>query len=217
MDQQSLKLLVVDDEPDICTSVQAYFGKRGFRVTTTASGIEALSIIPVSRPDVVVLDITLKDLSGKDVLGKLRARDKETKVIVITGNLYPEKKIKEIVDLGVSAYLNKARFGLSELEEIIKKVTGQESVARRLEAEAEDSIAEKRRSRQDIIHDLTNIHAYIKNDCDIFCRNLKEGFYKSKTKEDLQELVRMSVEIMRNAVQKVKEAREIVEQIREAK
>lgn len=122
MQKQNLKLLIVDDEKDICLSAQAYFVKRGLTVSTAGSGIEALFLIPIFKPDIIVLDLTLNDLSGEEVLKKLRENDKETKVIVITGNFYPEEKIEEITALGVSAYLNKVKFGLPELEEMINRV-----------------------------------------------------------------------------------------------
>lgn len=122
MQKQNLKLLIVDDEKDICLSAQAYFVKRGLSVSTAGSGIEALFLIPIFKPDIIVLDLTLNDLSGEEVLKKLRENDKEAKVIVITGNFYPEEKIEEITALGVSAYLNKVKFGLPELEEMINRV-----------------------------------------------------------------------------------------------
>lgn len=212
--QKMAKLLIVDDEADVCNSAQAYFGKRGFNVTTTGSGTEAIALIPVVKPDVVILDITLKDLSGKDVLQKLRKHDQKTQVIVMTGNFYPEHKIKEITDLGVCAYLNKASFGLAELEDIINKIIGNTATAGP-EVKTAVNPPIPKRSQQEIVHDLTNIHASVRNDCDIFCRNLKDGFYKTGTKKDLQELVEMAVEIMHNSIEKLKKAREIVDQIKE--
>ena len=97
-----LKLLIVEDEADTCTAVQSFFGKRDFAVSTTGSGIEALSMIRAGKPDIVLLDIALSDLNGVDVLKKLREHDQATKVIVITGHLYPPEEIEKIQNLGIS-------------------------------------------------------------------------------------------------------------------
>ena len=144
---KNLKLLIVDDEKDICASAQAYFVKRGLNVSTAGSGLDALFVIPIFKPDVIILDLTLNDLNGVDVLRKLRENDRETKVIVITGNLYPQERIEEISALGVSAYLNKVRFGLAELEEIINRVTGNKITSRKVKTETNIPASQKTRPR----------------------------------------------------------------------
>ncbi len=61
MSKEQPKILVVEDEPDVCNSFQSYFGRRGFLVSTTPSGTEALTIIKSSQPDLVILDLKLAD------------------------------------------------------------------------------------------------------------------------------------------------------------
>ena len=90
------KILIVEDEPDIAGTLQSYLGRRGFQVSTTASGLEALLLIEISKPDVVILDFSLNDLSGQDVLKRLREKDQQTRVIVITGQMLPEEEIARI-------------------------------------------------------------------------------------------------------------------------
>ncbi len=101
------KILVVDDEPDIIASFQSFFGRRGFLVSTAASGKDALDIIKISRPDLVFLDLTLPELTGKEVLKELRTFDKKTKVVIITGHALESEDEEEFRSLGISAYLNK--------------------------------------------------------------------------------------------------------------
>lgn len=116
------KILVVDDEPDITASFQSFFGKRGFLVNTAASGKDALDIIKTSKPDLVFLDLTLPEMSGKEILEALRKFDKKTKVIIVTGHtLESEKEDKEFQTLGISAYLNKPVI-LETLEDIVRSV-----------------------------------------------------------------------------------------------
>ena len=103
MRSEKPKLLIVDDETDVCTCIQKYFGRRGFIVSTTGSGLEALSMIKASKPDIVLLDLTLNELNGQEVLERLREYDKETKVIVVSGLQYP-KDIDKLYSLGINGY-----------------------------------------------------------------------------------------------------------------
>src|SRR6266699_3097030 len=82
----SHRILVVDDEPDITALVAYHLAKEGYRVTTAASGRDALRAAREERPDLVVLDLMLPGASGYDVLTDLRRREetKELGVIVLT-------------------------------------------------------------------------------------------------------------------------------------
>ena len=69
------RILVVDDEADTTALVAYHLAKAGYRVTTATGGREALDAAREERPDAVVLDLMLPDLSGYDVLAELRHRD----------------------------------------------------------------------------------------------------------------------------------------------
>lgn len=71
----SHRILVCDDEPDITALVAYHLAKASYRVSTAASGPEALKAAREERPDVVVLDLMLPGISGYDVLQELRARE----------------------------------------------------------------------------------------------------------------------------------------------
>lgn len=218
MARQNLKLLVVDDEPDVCTYVQRYFGKRGFVVTTTGSGIEALSLIKLSKPDIVLLDITLNDLSGQEVLKKLRKYDKDTKVIVMTGNLFAARKIQQIKALGISAYLTKTGFGLPELERTINQILGNKFIPKEPEtppalAETTKQAAGSQGIPRDIVHSLNNLIGNSRNACEVFCLNVKEEGYETQTKEYLEKAVNHSMELMQDIIENLKQAEKMVQQI----
>jgi two-component system phosphate regulon response regulator PhoB len=65
---QSPRVLVVEDEPDIAALIAYQLTKEGFRVETAATGPEALEAVGREVPDLVVLDRMLPGLSGDDVL-----------------------------------------------------------------------------------------------------------------------------------------------------
>ncbi|MBS1240995.1 MAG: response regulator receiver [Gemmatimonadetes bacterium] len=77
------RILVVDDEPDITALVAYHLARAGYRVSTAATGAEALKAAREERPDLVVLDLMLPGVSGYDVLAEMRTREETRDVGVI--------------------------------------------------------------------------------------------------------------------------------------
>jgi DNA-binding response OmpR family regulator len=102
-------ILLVDDDHDILTSMQAAFEPTGAKIETAANGNKAVELAEKSRPDLVVLDMMLPGRSGFLVLEKIKARkprDSKPFVIMITGNQGARHKTFA-QSLGVSEYFNK--------------------------------------------------------------------------------------------------------------
>ncbi len=110
-------LLIVDDEIDIREFSKSFFKKRGIDVYTADGGNEALDIIAVQSPDLVLLDVQLGRMTGVEVLQKLRANNNNVKVIMVTGN-EDEEIVKSAKALGVREYIHKPLI-LEELEKIV--------------------------------------------------------------------------------------------------
>ena len=104
----SHRILVCDDEPDITALVAYHLAKAGYRVSTAASGPEALKAAREERPDVVVLDLMLPGLSGYEILKELRAREetRDVGVILLTARRDEPDRIKGL-SLGADDYLTK--------------------------------------------------------------------------------------------------------------
>lgn len=120
--EEKPKLLVVDDEVDQCESITHYFSRRNFTVFSAGTGEEALRLIKENKPDLVLLDMKLEgNLEGRDVLRILRETDKDTKVAMITGDVFTEEEMQEIADLGIVDFLHKP-IDVQTLEGVIKKV-----------------------------------------------------------------------------------------------
>ena len=113
------KLLIVDDEEDIREFAKRFFQKRCIDVMTASGGQEALEVISGKKPDLVLLDVRMGDMTGVDVLTTVRGRGDPTKVIMVTGVEDP-LIIKEIQGLGISGYVHKP-LALDELEGIVMK------------------------------------------------------------------------------------------------
>ncbi len=102
------RVLVVDDEPDITALVAYHLAKAGYRVSTAATGPDALRAARDERPDVVVLDLMLPGVSGYDVLAELRRRDetRDVGVILLTARREEPDRIRGL-SLGADDYLTK--------------------------------------------------------------------------------------------------------------
>ena len=69
---QGARILVVDDEPQICHALQTNLEKRNYDVTTAASGEEALEAIVRQKPDVVIVDLVLPAMDGIELTRRIR-------------------------------------------------------------------------------------------------------------------------------------------------
>lgn len=102
------RVLVVDDEPDIVALVVYHLAKAGYRVSTAASGPDALAIAQRDRPSLIVLDLMLPGMSGFDVLEQLRASadTRETAVLMLTARKEEPDRIRGLT-LGADDYITK--------------------------------------------------------------------------------------------------------------
>jgi two-component system KDP operon response regulator KdpE len=106
------RVLVVDDEPQILRFLRASLGASGFEVIEAETGAAALKRAAADAPEIVVLDLGLPDMDGKDVIRSLREWS-EIPIIVLSARAREAEKI-EALDLGADDYVNKP-FGIGEL------------------------------------------------------------------------------------------------------
>ncbi|MGN6470190.1 MAG: response regulator [Rhizobiaceae bacterium] len=106
-------ILVVDDEPAIRRLLRTSLASQGFQVVEAASGRDMLAEIERSRPDLVVLDLGLPDISGLELIGKIRAGGSAVPILVLSSRTDEKGKV-EALDLGADDYVTKP-FGAAEL------------------------------------------------------------------------------------------------------
>lgn len=112
------KLLIVDDEMDVLDIAKMYFKKRGIDVLTADNGTDAVRMISDESPDLVLLDFNLPDITGAEVLKKIRGELKsDTKVILVSGKEEDMVK-KETEHFGILRYLHKP-LTIGVLEKIV--------------------------------------------------------------------------------------------------
>jgi two-component system KDP operon response regulator KdpE len=105
-------ILVVDDEPQIQRFLKPSLEAAGYRPVAAMSGAEALKLIATKAPDVVVLDLGLPDMDGKDVIKGVREWS-QVPIIVLSARDREGEKIAAL-DLGADDYVSKP-FGIGEL------------------------------------------------------------------------------------------------------
>jgi DNA-binding response OmpR family regulator len=111
------KLLVVDDDRNVVQLLNDALAEQGDAVVTAAAGLEALLKVSLERPHAMLLDIHLPDISGLDVLRRVRESGNQVPVLVITGNDDAELA-KEAVALGAHDAILK----LLDLEHLARAV-----------------------------------------------------------------------------------------------
>jgi two-component system KDP operon response regulator KdpE len=116
---QSVRVLVVDDEKAIRKTLRVALAARGYVVLEAATGAEALEKSVSSHPDVIVLDLGLPDVDGIEVIREIRKRAK-TPVIILSVRDDIADKV-EALDAGADDYLTKP-FSITELLARLKAV-----------------------------------------------------------------------------------------------
>ena len=101
------KIMVVDNEIDICNFVKSFFEIRGFEVVTALNGDEAMAKLLEETPDVVILDIMMRrGREGLEYLPQIKKALPATKVIMVTG-VNDNESIKEAQEMGADDYITK--------------------------------------------------------------------------------------------------------------
>ena len=115
-----MKVLIVDDEPNILDIVEAYLAAKKYQVYRAETGAEALEKFHAFHPDLIVLDLMLPDMAGGDVCAKIR-EESNVPIIMLTARS-SEKDILSGLQIGADDYMVKP-FELPELEARVRALT----------------------------------------------------------------------------------------------
>jgi DNA-binding NtrC family response regulator len=88
-----MKILIIDDDLEICDMLKTFFESLGHEAKTVSIGSDALKQVVMIEPDVVFLDIRLPDKDGIDLLKEIKEVNKMLPVVVMTGYKEAEKVI----------------------------------------------------------------------------------------------------------------------------
>jgi DNA-binding response OmpR family regulator len=102
----SKKLLIVDDEAEICEFLKSFFEDRDYKVMIAHDGAGALEQVDCFKPEVVLLDIQMPGMDGLQALSKIKGLHPKVKVIMVTA-VETQEKIEEAMRLGADNYITK--------------------------------------------------------------------------------------------------------------
>ena len=112
-------ILVADDKASVRNLVREYLEAEGFRVVIASNGREALYTARQEKPDLILLDIMMPEMSGYEFIKAYR-KEQETPIILLTAKLEETDKVLGL-ELGADDYVTKP-FGMKELAARIKAV-----------------------------------------------------------------------------------------------
>ncbi len=110
---ETMRILVVDDDPGICDSLERALRREDYAVTIAHDGEEALAAVDSQCPDALVLDVSMPKLDGLSVCRRLRAAGSRVPILVLTARHSLGDKVAGL-DAGADDYLAKP-FALEEL------------------------------------------------------------------------------------------------------
>lgn len=112
-----VKILIVDDEIDVCRFAKSFFETRGFAVFSALSGKEALEIFTRERPDIVLIDVKMEGMDGVALLKEIKKIDKNAETIMVSA-IEDLDVIEEAKRQGAKDYITKPLV-LEELEKTV--------------------------------------------------------------------------------------------------
>jgi two-component system, NtrC family, response regulator AtoC len=111
------KILIADDDQSIRSLLVTLLGGEGYQVTEAKSGSEVMRAAPQLKPDLLILDIRMPDMSGLDVMRQLRERDQTVAVLMLTAYGTASSMI-EATSLGAHDYITKP----FEIDDVLLRV-----------------------------------------------------------------------------------------------
>ena len=119
MEMSRQKVLVIDDEENVCELISLYFGKAGYDVICARDGNEGLDRIREQRPDLVILDLMLPGIDGVDVCKEIR-KTSNVPLIMLTARVDEVDRVLGL-EIGADDYITKP-FSPRELLARVKAV-----------------------------------------------------------------------------------------------
>jgi DNA-binding response OmpR family regulator len=113
LDASAAKILIVEDDEIIMSTLAYNLSRQGYSVKGATTGAEALRLARKMRPDLILLDIMLPGESGIEVCERIRERDQEAVIVMITAKDSEEDKVRGF-EAGADDYVTKP-FGMKEL------------------------------------------------------------------------------------------------------
>lgn len=120
--ENRIKLLMVDDEAQICELMESHFSRRGYDVLIANSGKQAIDITRANSPQIMLLDKKMPEMDGIQALEAIRKFNQDLKVIIVSADQLDAETEARIKGLNVAGYLCKPII-IGELDALVAKVS----------------------------------------------------------------------------------------------
>lgn len=119
------KIAIIEDDPVISQMYRMKFEADGFEVQLANNGQRGISLVEHFKPDLILLDLQMPQMSGTEALAKIRKGEvgKNIPVIILT-NLGEEESPKSLRDLGIHSYIVKAELTPRQVVQKVKEALG---------------------------------------------------------------------------------------------
>jgi len=116
------KVAIIEDDQAISQMYRFKFEAEGYTVETAENGKLGLELAETMKPDIILLDLMMPEMTGDEMLEKLRATPwgKDTKVIILT-NMGEQEIPAKVKELGVSGVILKADMTPRQVADVVKK------------------------------------------------------------------------------------------------
>jgi diguanylate cyclase (GGDEF)-like protein/PAS domain S-box-containing protein len=162
VERELLRILVVDDEPDMCWALENTLQPAGYAVTTATSGAEAIEKAQERFFNLALLDIRLPDTEGIELVAPLREMHPDMEMIMVTAYASLETAVRALNE-GVSAYLTKP-LNLNNMLATAREVL-----------EKQRLVEEKRRAEEALRKSEARYRAIVEDQTELICRFLPDG------------------------------------------
>jgi diguanylate cyclase (GGDEF)-like protein/PAS domain S-box-containing protein len=162
MKRELPRILVVDDEPDMCWALENILRHASYAVTTATSGAEAIEKAQGRFFNLALLDIRLSDMEGIELVAPLKEMHPDIEVMMITGYASLESAVQAL-NGGASAYLTKPL----KIDEVLATV--------REALEKQRLVQEKQRAEEALRESEARYRAIVEDQTELICRFLPHG------------------------------------------
>jgi two-component system, OmpR family, phosphate regulon response regulator PhoB len=122
MSEPQRTVVVIEDEPDAAELFGEMMRVNGFRVVKSYSSGPAIAIIENEKPDIVILDVMMPDISGIEILQIMRANPELSQIpVVVVSAKSMSSDVKTGLDAGASVYLTKP-VGFLDLKQAVENI-----------------------------------------------------------------------------------------------
>ncbi|MFH0805269.1 MAG: response regulator [Patescibacteria group bacterium] len=123
---ENKKILLVEDDPDQILIYQSKFELEGFFLIVADNIRRTMDFALNDKPDLILLDLLLKDENGLDILAKLKQNSKTKKIpVIVFTNFDTEKSQDKAIELGAIDYIVKAKVTPSEIVKKVRRIIEQ--------------------------------------------------------------------------------------------